>query len=153
MHEDRVSDCLIDRKDISDLNQQQIEPLEVLMRSEEWSEVWRDFARSQYITLISLMSKDQTLESCAQLAITLTLGIAQDMGGKQHYIQAGTSLLQNRRAQRVMELMKQGVGIHAVADETGLTEPAVRRIHRNWRIAQKTAAAQRFASAQGRLAI
>lgn len=149
-HDDRLRDCLIDRMDLSDLTQAQIAPLEALMDG-EWSQVWRDLALSHYITLTSARGADQSLEECAQMAVTLALGVAQDMGGKQHYIQAGTHLLQNRRAQRVMELLRQGVGYHAVATATGLSEPRVRRIERNWRAAQKAAAAQRYARAQGQL--
>lgn len=152
MRDDRLRDCLIDRLDLSDLTQVQIAPLEALMGA-EWSKVWRDLAISHYITLTSVREEDQTLEDCAQMAVTLALGVAQDLGGKQHYIQAGTHLLQNRRAQRVMELLRQGVGYHAVATATGLSEPRVRRIERNWRAAQKAAAAQRYADAQGRLPI
>jgi Mor family transcriptional regulator len=152
MREELYRDCLIDRLDLSDLTREQIAPLEALM-DQDWSQVWRDLALSTYITLTSTREEDQTLEDCAQMAVTLALGVAQDMGGKQHYIQAGTHLLQNRRAQRVMELLRQGVGYHAVATATGLSEPRVRRIERNWRAAQKAAAAQRFASAQGRLAL
>ncbi len=118
-----------------------------------WSSVWRDLAISHYITLIGLRGESQTLQECAQLATELALGVAQDMGGKQHYIQAGTQLLQNRRAQRVMGLLAQGQGYHAVADATGLSEPRVRRIERNWRAAQKAAAAQRYARAQQTLAL
>ena len=152
MRDDRLRDCLIDRLDLSDLTQVQIAPLEALMGA-EWSDVWRGMALSNYITLTSVREEDQTLEDCAQMAVTLALGVAQDLGGKQYYIQAGTHLLQNRRAQRVMELLRQGVGYHAVATATGLSEPRVRRIERNWRAAQKAAAAQRYADAQGRLPI
>ena len=130
---------------------QQLAPLEALMDA-QWSQVWRDLALSHYITLSSTREESQTLEDCAQMAVTLALGVAQDMGGKQHYIQAGTHLLQNRRAQRVMELLRQGVGYHAVATATGLSEPRVRRIERNWRTAQLAAAAERYARAQGSLA-
>ena len=150
MRDERLRDCLIDRLDLSDLTQEMIAPLEALM-DREWSEVWRNLALSTYITLTSTRTESQTLEDCAQMAVTLALGVAQDMGGKQHYIQAGTHLLQNRRAQRVMEVLRQGLGYHAAANATGLTEPRVRRIERNWRAAQKAAAAQRYASAQGRL--
>lgn len=147
MHNDVLHDCLIDRLDLSDLTQQQIAPLEALM-NKEWSKVWRELAISHYITLTSVREDPQTLEDCAQMAVTLALGVAQDLGGKQHYIQVGTHLLQNRRAQRVMELLGQGQGYHAVATATGLTEPRVRRIQRNWRAAQQAAAAQRYAKAQ-----
>jgi Mor family transcriptional regulator len=150
MRDERLRDCLIDRLDLSDLTKEQIAPLEALM-DREWSQVWRDLALSHYITLTSTREEPQTLEECAQMAVTLALGVAQDLGGKQHYIQAGTHLLQNRRAQRVMELLRQGVGYHGAASATGLSEPRVRRIERNWRAAQKAAAAQRYASAQGRL--
>ncbi len=146
MIESLMQDCLIDRKDLSDLTMAQIQPLESLMDG-EWSSAWRELAISHFITLISVGS-DRSLEECAQLATTLALGVAQDMGGKQYYIQAGTHLLQNRRVQRVMEMLNQGSGYHAVADATGLTEPRVRRIEKNWRAARKAAAAQRFSQAQ-----
>ncbi len=141
--------ALVERLDITDLTPEQIEPLERLMQA-EWSDVWKDFARSHYLTLVSAGGCE--LEECARLAVTLTLGIAQDLGGRQHYIQAGTALLQNRRAQRVMELLSAGHPYHAVAKATGLTESRVRRIERNWRTAQQAAAADRYARAQGSLA-
>lgn len=142
-------DALVDRLDITDLTVEQIEPLEQMMQA-EWSDVWKDIARSHYVTLVSAGGRE--LVECARLAVLLTLGIAQDLGGRQHYIQAGTALLQNRRAQRVMELLAAGHPYHAVAKATGLTESRVRRIERNWRTAQQAAAAERYARAQSSLA-
>lgn len=145
-------DVLIDRLDLSDLTRAQIDSLEARM-DECWSQAWRELATSHYITLLGLRTHEQSEDDCAELAVTLALGVAQDMGGKQYYIQAGTQMLQNARAQRVMELLKDGAGYHAVATATGLSEPRVRRIERNWRAAQKAAAYQRYAAAQGVLSL
>lgn len=140
---------LIDRLDLSDLSSDQIEPLEARM-APEWSETWRELARSQFVTLMS-MPNAESAEECANMAIALTLGIAQDIGGAQHYIQAGTAMLRNRRAQRVMHLLAEGMGYAEVARACGLSDSRVRRIESAYRRAQRAQEYERFARAQGAL--
>lgn len=142
---------LIDRLDLSDLSAEQIEPLESRM-APEWSETWRELARSQFVTLLSLPQAGSP-EACADQAVALTLGIAQDIGGAQHYIQAGTALLRNRRAQRVMHLLGDGMGYADVARACGLSDSRVRRIEQAFRRAQRAQEYERFARAQGALDI
>lgn len=141
-------DALVDRLDITDLTVEQIEPLEQLMQ-EGWSDVWKDFARSCYVTLVSAGGRE--LAECARMAVLLTLGIAQDLGGRQPYIQAGAELLKNRRMQRVMELLSAGQPYHLVASATKLTEARVRQVERSWRAAKAAEAAERYARAQSTL--
>lgn len=140
---------LIDRLDLSDLSADQIEPLEALM-APEWSDTWRELARSQFVTLLS-QPQAASPEQCARLAVDLTLGIAADVGGAQHYIQAGTAMLRNRRAQRVMHLRESGMGYADVARACGLSDSRVRRIEQAYRRAQRAQEYESFARAQGTL--
>lgn len=130
---------LFDRKDLADLSHEQIAPLEALM-TPEWSDTWRDLATSQYVTLISAPGAGAVaVESLAQLAIALTLGLAQDLGGTQPYIPVGADVLSSTRARRVIELLQDGDNYKSAADATGLTVTAVRKIERAWRHEQMAA--------------
>lgn len=140
---------LIDRLDLSDLTGEQIEPLEARM-APEWSETWRELARSHFVTLLS-QPQAASPEHCAELAVSLTLGVAADIGGAQHYIQAGTAMLRNRRAQRVMDLRESGMGYADVARACGLSDSRVRRIEQAFRQAQRAQEYENFAQAQGAL--
>jgi len=124
---------LFDRKDIADLSRDQIAPLEALM-TPEWSDTWRDLATSQYVTLISAPGAGAVaVESLAQLAIALTLGLAQDLGGTQPYIPVGADMMSSTRTRRVIELLQRGLPYKEVADATGITTSRVRNIERAWR--------------------
>lgn len=122
---------LTQRPDIASLSSAQIAPLEQHF-SADWSDTWREFARSQYCTLLAVQNAAQPdeLVRCAELAVALTLGIAQDMGGVQWYIQAGAALANSRKTQEVLSLLASGRSYRDVATATGLTEPSVRRIER-----------------------
>lgn len=119
------------RPDIASLSSAQIAPLEQHFNA-DWSDAWREFARSQYCTLLALQNaaEPDELARCAELAVALTLGIAQDMGGVQWYIQAGAALANSRKTQEVLSLLANGRSYRDVATATGLTEPSVRRIER-----------------------
>ena len=124
---------MFDRLDLTELTQEQLAPLEALMKP-EWSETWRDLATSHYITLVSAPGADSVeLSSLARLAVALTLGIAQDLGGTQPYIPVGADVMSSARARRVIDLLKQGLGYRQAADATGLTESRVRQIESEWR--------------------
>lgn len=124
---------MFDRMDLVDLTAEQLAPLEALMTS-AWSDTWRDFATSHYITLLSAPGAAAVApESLASLAIALTLGIAQDMGGTQPYIPVGADLLSGARALRVIELLMGGASYKEAADDTGLTVRRVRGIEHAWR--------------------
>lgn len=138
---------LIDRLDLTDLSPEQIQPLEARM-APEWSETWRELARSHFVSLLS-RPRGISLEECAELAVELTLGIAADIGGAQYYIQAGTAMLRNRRAQRVMELRDTGMGYAEVARACGLSDSRVRCIEKAYRRAQRAQEYENFARAQG----
>lgn len=121
------------RIDLSQLTQEQLAPLEALTPP-GWPDTWRELATSHYVTLISAPGADAVeLSSLANLAIALTLGIAQDLGGSQPYIPVGADVMSSARARRVMELLGQRLSYKQVADATGLTESRVRQIESEWR--------------------
>ena len=124
---------MFERIDLSQLTQEQLAPLEALMKP-EWSETWRDLATSHYITLVSAPGAGAVeLAALARLAVALTLGVAQDLGGTQPYIPVGVEVMSSARARRVIDLLKQGLGYRQAADATGLTESRVRQIESEWR--------------------
>ena len=126
-------DELFDRLDLTELTQEQLAPLEALMPP-GWPDVWRSFATSFYITLLSAPGSGTVPPtSLASLAVALTLGIAQDEGGTQPYIPVGADVMSSARARRVVELLERGQSYKQVADETGITASRVRNIERAWR--------------------
>ena len=107
---------MFDRKDITELTREQIAPLESLM-APEWSDTWRELATSHYITLISAPGAGAVaVESLAQLAVALTMGLAQDLGGTQPYIPVGADVMSSTRTRRVIELLQSGMHYKEVAD-------------------------------------
>ena len=124
---------MFDRLDLTELTQEQLAPLEALMPP-GWPDVWRSFATSFYITLLSAPGSGTVPPtSLASLAVALTLGIAQDEGGTQPYIPVGADVMSSARARRVVELLERGHSYKQVADETGITASRVRNIERAWR--------------------
>ena len=129
-------DEMFDRLDLTELTQEQLAPLEALMPP-GWPDVWRSFATSFYITLLSAPGSGTVPPtSLASLAVALTLGIAQDEGGTQPYIPVGADVMSSARARRVVELLERGQSYKQVADETGITASRVRNIERAWRRGQ-----------------
>lgn len=135
---------MFDRLDLAALSSAQIAPLDALMGA-DWPETWRELATSQFVTLVSAPGA-QTVDTMAlaRLAVALTLGIAQDLGGSQPYIPVGAMLAASAKARRAMELLDQRASYRQVADATGLTESRVRQIEAEWR-------RQQIAARQGRL--
>ena len=125
---------MFDRLDLAEMTAEQLAPLEALMEP-GWPDVWRSFATSCFITLISAPGAQRAnVHHLAQLAVALTLGIAQDEGGTQPYIPVGAEVMSSARARRVIELLAQGgVTYKAVADAEGITVSRVRAIQRAWR--------------------
>ena len=124
---------MFDRLGLTELTQEQLAPLEALMPP-GWPDVWRSFATSFYITLLSAPGSGTVPPtSLASLAVALTLGIAQDEGGTQPYIPVGADVMSSARARRVVELLERGQSYKQVADETGITASRVRNIERAWR--------------------
>ena len=135
---------MFDRKDLTSLTPAEIAPLESLM-APSWSDTWRELATSHYITLISAPGSDAVpADHLARLAVELTFGLAQDLGGTQPYIPVGAEIMSSARIKRVIELLRNGQGYKDVADATGITASRVRRIERAWRQEQ-------FAQRQGAL--
>lgn len=124
---------LFDRMDPTELTVAQLEPLEALM-PREWPELWREFATSLYITLVSAPGSGAVPPGqLASLAIQLALGLAADFGGSQPYIPTGALLASSSKARRVIELLGQRMSYRDVAKSVGLTEPRVRRIEADYR--------------------
>ena len=138
-----MAEIELDRPDLSDLTAEQLAPLERLM-APAWSDTWRDLARSQYITLLSLPVQIGEPDALARMAVALTLGIAEDIGGTQPYIPVGAMLAHSAKARRVVELIQQGHGYRDVARLTELTVVRIRQIEGEWR-------AQQIALRQGKL--
>ena len=121
------------RIDLSQLTQEQLAPLEALMPP-DWPDVWRSFATSLFVTLISAPGASAVpASSLASLAVAQTLGLAQDEGGTQPYIPVGADMMNSARARRVLDLLGQGLPYKDVADTTGITASRVRNIERAWR--------------------
>lgn len=132
-----------ERPDLSELTPEQIAPLEALM-DRAWSDTWRELAISQYLTLLSEANASEDVRELARLAVVLTLGIAQDLGGTQPYIPVGAMLAASAKAKHAIDLRNQGKSYKQVADVTGLTEKRVRQIESEWR-------RQEIANRQGQL--
>ncbi|HBT67485.1 MAG TPA: hypothetical protein DEB63_03630, partial [Agrobacterium sp.] len=72
------------------------------------------------------------------LAVALTLGIAQDMGGSQPYINQGSEMQRSSQALRVIELLDHTRQDYPrVAQMVGLSERHVRRIEARWLRAER----------------
>ena len=137
-------DAMFDRLDLAALSRAQIAPLEALMGA-DWPDTWRELATSQFVTLVSAPGAQAVQPvALARLAVALTMGIAQDMGGSQPYIPVGAMLAHSAKARRVVELIQQGHGYRDVARLTELTVVRIRQIEGEWR-------AQQIALRQGRL--
>lgn len=129
---------MAERPDLSDLTADDIAPIE-RMFDPLTPDTWRNFARSQYITLRTLFADQQPASDLAQLAMLLTKGIATDEGGTQPYIPVGNQLMQSARVRRVIELCNMGKSYADVAREVGnITESRVRNIERAWRQEQRS---------------
>lgn len=124
---------MFDRLDLTELTAEQLAPLEALM-TPAWSDTWRDLATSHYITLLSAPDADAaTPASLAKLAVALTMGLAQDLGGTQPYIPVGADIMSSARTRRVIEMLAAGLPYKDVADACGITASRVRNIERAWR--------------------
>ena len=130
---------MFDRLDLAALSSAQIAPLDALMGA-EWPDTWRDLATSHFVTLVSAPGA-QAVDNVAlaRLAVALTLGIAQDLGGSQPYIPVGAMLAASAKARRALELLDQRASYRQVADATGLTESRVRQIEAEYRRQQAAA--------------
>lgn len=137
---------MFERLELVDLSPARLEPLAAQMPA-SWPETWRDFATSHFVTLLSAPgSSNVPPHALAQLAMALTLGIAQDQGGTQPYIPVGAMLAASARARRAMEMRQRGASYKQAADATGLTENRIRKIEAEWHREQ-------IALRQGRLAL
>jgi Mor family transcriptional regulator len=135
---------MFDRPDLEEMTQEALAPLTKLLPP-EWPETWRNFATSHYVTMVAAPGSDRApREALAQLALALTLGLAQDHGGTQPYIPVGAMAAAGARARRAIEMLGARCSYQEAARATGLTESRVRKIEAEWRREQ-------IASRQGRL--
>ena len=124
---------LFERMDMSQLTCAQVEPLEALF-SDSWPDTWKELATSHYVTLLSAPGSDTVAQTqLAKLAVALTMGIAQDLGGTQPYIPVGAEVMTSARTKRVVELLRNGLTYKDVAGRTGITASRVRNTERAWR--------------------
>ena len=124
---------MFERIDLSQLTQEQLAPLEALMPP-GWPVTWRDLATSHYLTLLSAPESETTdTAAIARLAVALTMGLAQDLGGTQPYIPVGADMMSSARTRRVIEMLAAGLPYKDVADACGITASRVRNIERAWR--------------------
>lgn len=124
---------MFERLDLLALSVEQVAPLSALFEP-SWSDTWRELATSHYITLLSAPGSDAVpKEQLARLAVELTMGIAQDLGGTQPYIPAGSAVMASARTRRVIEMLQRGRSYRDVASAVGVTVPRVRQIERAWR--------------------
>ena len=131
---------LFERMDMSQLTCAQVEPLEALF-SDSWPDTWKELATSHYVTLLSAPGSDTVAQTqLAKLAVALTMGIAQDLGGTQPYIPVGAEVMTSARTQRVIELLRKGKSYRDVATVIGITASRVRNIERAWRHEQMSLA-------------
>lgn len=129
-----------ERLDICQLNPAQIAPLEALF-ADSWPDTWRELATSHYVTLLSAPGSEAVAQThLAKLAVALTMGIAQDLGGTQPYIPVGAEVMTSARTQRVIELLRKGKSYRDVATVIGITASRVRNIERAWRHEQMSLA-------------
>ncbi len=129
---------MFERLDLAELLPEQIAPLEALM-PRDWPDTWRELATSHYVTLLSAPGAGAVPPaSLASLAVALTLGIAQDMGGSQPYINQGSEMQRSSQALRVIELLDHTRQDYPrVAQMVGLSERHVRRIEARWLRAER----------------
>lgn len=136
---------MFERPDLEEIRPAQLEPLERLLPL-DWPEFWRELATSLFVTLICAPGAGGALhaDALARLAMALTLGVVQDMGGSQPYIPVGSLLAASARSRLAMELRARGVSYKEAAAVTGVTEARIRKIEAQWRREQ-------MALRQGRL--
>lgn len=124
---------MFERADLAALSVEQLAPLEALLPS-EWPDIWRELATSQYVTLISAPGAGSVPHhQLAHLAMALSMGIAQDMGGTQPYIPVGITLSSSAKARAVLQALDVGRSYKDVAAEFRMTISRVRQIEADWR--------------------
>ena len=74
------------RRKLEELSACELEPLEAQF-TERWPEVWREIARSCYLTLLALPAASR--QDNAVLSKHIAEGLGADLGGTQPYIPVG----------------------------------------------------------------
>lgn len=97
--------------------------------SAHWADVLREMAISHFLTLMSdPRTEPMGLPVLADLAIKLTFGISNDIGGTQPYIPLGHSIKNEQRKAKVLALLVQGFSYVEVGRKCGITARHVRSI-------------------------
>lgn len=104
---------------------QDIAPLEAAFPA-KWPEVWKDLARSFYITL----TKQTPMPGAdpVETAVALVHGVAKDLGGTQPYIPVGVSPKAEARNQRALQLLAEGKTRAQVAEQCGMRINQLRKL-------------------------
>lgn len=131
------------RRKLQELSLEKIAPLEAHFK-EEWPEVWREFARSCFATLLPVGFLDESQR--VDIVLQLLRGFVADFGGLQYYIPVGAK---SRRHALVLEMRARGVDYKTIARECCLAEGSVRRIEQEYR-PTKVPLAQRIAFQQAK---
>lgn len=127
---------LQDRPDLSELDAEDLAPIERRMR--DWPESWCDIARSLYITLAFAGEAPMEQQEAAEQAVHLLMGLVVDIGGTQPYIPVGSFLARDSETKRIINLLQQYRQDYArVATLVGLSERHVRRIEARWLSAER----------------
>ena len=124
----------LQRPSLHQITAQDIAPIEAAFMP-GWTDTWKEFARSFYITLIN-----QPAQACVnpvETAIALVYGIAKDLGGTQPYIPVGVQKEVSSRSAQVRRMLSQGASYKQIADECGITTSRVRNIEREARIVRR----------------
>lgn len=124
------------RRGLLDVTEAELSCLETHF-TENWSDVLRDFATSHFLTLMSdPRTEAMDLNALAALAVQLTFGVAEDLGGTQPYISAGANLKHEQRKAKALALLAEGISYEVVAKKCGITADRVRKIERQVRRAK-----------------
>ena len=121
------------RPALEDLKPAQLAPMEARF-TPDWPDSWREISISVYCSLLGAASSQapEHLDALAELAEAVTMGVVEDLGGRQFYVTVGRAMLASARAQRVIELVNSGLSYEEVSAKTGLVERYVRRLHTEW---------------------
>lgn len=124
----------LQRPSLHQITAQDIAPIEAAFMP-GWTDTWKEFARSFYITLVN-----QPAQACpnpVETAVALVYGIAKDLGGTQPYIASGLQKEAIDRTEQVRQMLNQGITYKQIADECGITASRVRNIEREERRARR----------------
>ncbi len=113
------------RRKLEELTAAEIEPLENLFHP-KYPEKLRDVARTLFVGLLDLQ-QGQTPLQAAHLALELTEGLSQELGGDQFYMHKGTRYRLTARDREIVAEYK-GWNINELAKRHNLSDMRIRQI-------------------------